>query len=190
MLPVSGKLWMRSLVMRDLGTKTEWSHLLGRGMKRLLEGKKSRPLVWEMVVWEARLRDHPKTTVLNMPSRPHGCSSKFHDAFDRFVYGFEIRSKAWAIPYSGLQNNHVLNFIIDDQAYLAKFDEKGATPRLFSANLDGRPLRFQGMESGRMIDTETGSTWSITSDTAVEGPLGGKSGREVTPSESWDEVFV
>lgn len=147
-------------------------------MKRPLEGKKLRPLVPEMVTWEAWLRDHPKTTVLNMLPRPQGYSSKFCDAPDRFVYRFEISGKARAIPYSGLQNNHVLNITIDDQSYVATFDEKSAQPRLFSANFDGRPLRFQGMEPRRMIDTGSGSTWSITSGTAVEGPLAGKSLRQ------------
>ena len=29
---VSGKLWNRSLIMSDVETRTEWSHLLGRAM--------------------------------------------------------------------------------------------------------------------------------------------------------------
>ena len=177
-LQVSGKLWMRSLVMRDLETKTEWSHLLGRGMKGPHEGKTLRPLVSDMVTWEAWLRDHPLTTVMDMPSRPHGYNSDFYDAPDRFVYGFESGGNAWAIPYSELQKNDVINFTIDDQAYVATFDEKGTAPRLFTANVDGRTLRFQLLHSGRMKDAETGSIWSITTGTAVEGALAGKSLRQ------------
>lgn len=177
-LQVSGKLWMRSLVMRDVETKTEWSHLLGRGMKGPLEGKTLRPLVSDMVTWESWLQAHPKTTVLDMPSRAHGYNSAFYDMPDRFVYGFESGGDAWAIPFAEIQTKQVINFTIADESFVATFEEKGAAPRLFSSNLDGRTLRFELSESDRMKDDKTGSVWSIASGTALDGPLTGKSLRQ------------
>ena len=37
-LQVSGMLWQRSLVMRDLETGTLWSHLMGKAMEGELKG--------------------------------------------------------------------------------------------------------------------------------------------------------
>ena len=63
---VSGQLWQRSLVMRDLETESLWSHILGECMQGELKGKKLELIPAEMTTWKQWLADHPQTTVLDM----------------------------------------------------------------------------------------------------------------------------
>ena len=84
-LRVSGKLWMRSLVMSDVETKTEWSHLLGRGMKGQLKGKQLKAIVADMVTWSAWREEFPDTTVLDMRNTSRNYTRDFYRNGKEFV---------------------------------------------------------------------------------------------------------
>ena len=57
---------MRSLIMSDVETNTEWSHLLGRGMAGTHKDKVLTSIVSDMVTWTAWRDQYPETTALDM----------------------------------------------------------------------------------------------------------------------------
>ena len=117
---VSGKLWMRSLVMMDVETKTEWAHLLGEGMTGQLKGKTLKPLITDMVTWDAWKAQHPDTTVLNMSRTSRNYVREFYRDPARFVFGFEFDGRTWALPMQDMKEHPVHQFEIAGTALLAR----------------------------------------------------------------------
>ncbi|MBI2478654.1 MAG: DUF3179 domain-containing protein, partial [Planctomycetia bacterium] len=130
-LQVSGKLWMRSLVMSDVETGTEWSHLLGQGMAGPLKGKTLTPLITDMVTWDVWKREHPTTTALNMSRTSKDYSREVYRVPARFVFGFEEGGKAWSLPMEQLLKQPVHQFEIGEASLLATFDTSGTVVHLF-----------------------------------------------------------
>lgn len=170
---VSGKLWMRSLVMSDVETDTEWSHLLGRAMAGKLKGAKLEPIVSDMSTWASWLEKHPRTTVLDMSPTTKNYTREFYRNPAAFVFGFEAGGKTWALPFEALLTKHVQSFDIKNQSLLAAFDRNGAVVRLFSRNVDGETLDFVAIDEITIMDKQTRSRWRIDSGEATEGPLKG-----------------
>ena len=165
---------MHSLVMGDMETGTEWSHLLGRGMLGSLKDRELQPIVTDMVTWEAWKNDHPDTTVLDMSKTSKNYSRDFYQNPTRFVFGFVAGGKPWTLPMADLVKNPVHSFRLGDQSLLAAFDAKGVATRLFDATVDGRNLTFHQVDDATMKDNQTQSRWGISSGEAMAGPLQGK----------------
>lgn len=172
-LRVSGKLWMRSLVMSDLETETEWAHLLGRGMAGPLKGSKLRPIAADMVTWGVWKKAHPQTTVMDMPARRSEYTSKFYRDPQRFVYGIMVQGKPWHIPYRDLKNTEIHSAILEQQPLLFAFDKEGAAPRVFSCVVEGETLVFESAGALRVKDRTSGSLWDVRTGQAVSGPRSG-----------------
>ena len=170
---VSGKLWMRSLVMVDVETKTEWSHLLGRGMAGELKGAVLEPVVSDMVTWGAWLKANPGTSVLNMKRTTENYSRDFYRDLERFVFGFEVGGKFWHVTMAQLVEKPVHTFNVGGQHLVLAFDESGMVVRVFEATVDERDLDFVAMDTDHMQDAQTNSTWSIAAGEAIRGPHAG-----------------
>lgn len=173
-LRVSGKLWMRSLVMSDVETDTEWAHLLGRAMKGRLKGKTLKPLITDMVTWKVWRQENPDTTVMKLSATSKNYTREFYRDPSRFVFGFEVGGDAYALPMAGLIENNVHVFDVDDTKLVATFDPKGAVTHLFETDVDGQTLEFESSGDGKMTDRQTKSVWKTSSGEALEGPLKGK----------------
>lgn len=173
-LQVSGKLWMRSLVMSDVETGTEWSHLLGKGMAGPLKGRRLKPLVTDMVTWAVWKNEHPETTVLNMSRTHRDYSDGFYRDPSRFLFGFNIGSKHFALPMKLMQQNPVFAFEAANRHLLATFDNAGKVTHLFETDVDGRRLEFEQIDLRVMKDKQTGSRWEILNGRCIGGPLKGK----------------
>lgn len=170
---VSGKLWMRSLIMSDVETGTEWSHLLGRGMKGRLEGKELVPIIADMVTWAAWREDYPKTTVLDMRNTSQNYTRDFYHDTSRFVFGFQAGGKTWALPMAELVKKPVHSFHIGDLSLLAVLDKESALTRLFDARVGDQVLEFVQLDDETMQDKQTQSRWRIRRGTSFDGPLAG-----------------
>ena len=170
---VSGKLWMRSLIMSDIETGTEWSHLLGRGMSGKLKNKMLQPIVTDMVTWAAWRKDYPDTTVLDMPNTSRKYTRDFYRDPTRFVFGFEANAKPWALPMAQLVKKPVHSFRAGDLWLLAAFDKQGVATRLFDTTVDDQRLEFVQVDDETMQDTRTQSRWRISSGEAIDGPYSG-----------------
>ena len=164
---------MRSLVMSDVETGSEWAHLLGRAMRGPLRGRELKPLVSDMVTWAVWKKTHPETTVMQMPTRRAEYTSKFYRDATRFLFGFEVNGKAWALSFADLQAVPVFSFQIDTEPLLATYDAEGTVPRVFSREVAGNVLVFNQAGKRRMLDSETGSLWDARTGQALNGPLKG-----------------
>ncbi len=165
---------MRSLVMSDVETKTEWSHLLGKGMAGKLKGRKLKPIITDMVTWSVWKKQHPDTTVLDMSRTSPEYTSLFYRDPDRFVFGFEANGQAYALPMANMMATPVHQFSIGKIPLLATFDEEGVVTHLFEPRADDRVLNFERVDDQIMTDRQTASRWQILNGNCIEGELQGK----------------
>ena len=173
-LQVSGKLWMRSLVMSDAETKSEWAHLLGEAKAGPLKGKTLKPLITDMVTWAVWKEQHPDTTVLNMSRTSKNYSRQFYRDPSRFVFGFNVGAKHFALPMEQMREHPVHHFEAEDTRLLATFDSDGAATHLFEPTVDGKPLDFEAVNKLIMKDRQTGSRWELLNGQCISGKLKGK----------------
>jgi hypothetical protein len=166
---------MRSLVMSDVETNSQWAHLLGRAMAGPLTGKTLEPIISEMVTWKQWKEKHPDTSVLNLSRTSERYSAEFRRDPTRFVYGFKVNGKPWALPLDQMVGRTMLDFEVDDQRLLATFDPVGNVTRLFDPVIDDRPLDFERIDADTIRDRQTRSRWDISRGEAVAGPLRGQS---------------
>ena len=159
--------------MQDAETNTEWSHILGKGMRGQLTGRKLKPLITDMVTWSVWKQQHPDTTVLNMSRTTSNYSKEFYRQPKNFVFGFEANGESWALPMNELIENPVHSFEIDGVPLVATFESDGAVTHLFSRVVDGRTLTFQQVDGPTMKDRETNSIWSLGTGKAINGELKG-----------------
>jgi len=108
-LVVSGMLWERSLVMKDLETESLWSHLLGEAMDGPLVGTRLETLPAVMTDWETWKKRHPHTTVAHLSRTAHFFRREMYDAPERFVIGFAQGGAARAWPFDQLAYRPLLN---------------------------------------------------------------------------------
>lgn len=170
-LQVSGKLWMRSLVMRDLETGSEWAHLLGQAMAGPMKGTRLKPLVTDMVTWGSWKQQHPTTTVLKMDRTHRRYNRDFYRQADRFVFGFHVQDQHFALPLPVMQERPVLNLTANGRPLVATYDASGTAIHLFDATVNDRVLDFEPTGPQQMRDRETSSTWNSLNGTCVAGPL-------------------
>ena len=171
---VSGKLWMRSLIMYDAETRSEWSHLLGRAMAGQLKGKKLKPLITDMVTWSVWKKQHPDTTVLNMSRTDRNYTKDFYLKPSRFLFGFHVSDKHFALPMPLMMDHPVFAFEAADTQLVATFEKEGAVTHLFESNLEGQTLTFEHLDNSIMKDRETESRWEMLSGKCIDGKLKGK----------------
>jgi len=170
---VSGMLWNRSLVMRDLETKTLWSHILGEAMQGELKGGKLKIIPCTIASWESWKTDHPQTTVLALDRTARQFRTGFQQRPGTFVLGLAIRGKTKAYPFDILQNHPVLSDTFADLPILITFDQKSTGARMFKRAIDDRTLTFEAAKDGALTDKETHSTWNPATGRCTKGKLKG-----------------
>ncbi len=160
--------------MQDVETQTEWSHLLGKGMAGKLKGRKLKPIITDLVTWSVWKKQHPNTTILNMPRKSERYSSSFYSEPDRFVFGFEADGQAYALAMESMMANPVHQFSIGKIPLLATFDKEGVVTHLFEPRVDGCVLDFDRVNDQIMTDRQTASHWQILNGNCIKGELQGK----------------
>ncbi len=160
--------------MSDVETKTEWSHLLGRGMAGKLKGRELKPVITDMVTWSVWKDQYPDTTVLDMSRTSREYTRLFYRDPDRFVFGFEVNGQAFALPMTDMRANPVHQFFTGKTPLLATFDRAGAVTHLFERRVDGRVLDFEQVSDLTMMDQQTSSHWNRLDGSCVKGELRGK----------------
>jgi len=186
---VSGQLWNRSLVMLDVETESLWSHILGEAMRGPLEGAVLESLPSDMVTWEAWRREHPATTVLNLPRTARAYTRQFYKQPETFVVGFQVDDDFYHVPFATLRRQPLLEATIGKQPLLISFDPESTSIRLLSRHVKERVLDFAADEQGRMQDRQTDSTWNRATGLATEGPLAGSRLRQLVGIFSFANVW-
>lgn len=187
---VSGKLWMRSLVMSDVETGSEWAHLLGRAMAGPLRGKMLEPIVSDMVTWSAWRDEFPDTTVLDLSNTSQDYTRDFYREPDRFVLGFRIAGRPYAIGLNHLKRNPVHGFRVEGKPLLATFESAGAGCYLFDRVVDDQVLEFKPADNQHMTDVQTGSRWERATGRAIAGEMNGKALRQLVGIMSYRRAWT
>ena len=180
---VSGLLWNNSLVMKDLETKSLWSHLWGKSMEGEMQDSQLKTIPSLLTTWDKWKALHPNSTslILDRTSRKF-TSHLYRDPAD-FLVGWTNMKQSRAWRFSDLAVQPLVNDAIADEKILVWYHKETGTPFLFDRQVDEQVLTFQpqepaGSESNkqphRATDVETGSTWDLQSGTALAGSLQGK----------------
>ena len=175
---------MRSLIMRDVETESEWSHLLGKAMAGRLKGTELKPLITSMVTWRSWKEQYPETTVTTLSRTAGEFTDEFYRDKRSFVFGFVAEGKPYSLSMESISKAVVHGFSVPkalatadgpkERFLVATYQESGTQTSLFSAVLDGKKLSFEVADEQHMRDSETGSLWTLTGGTAVSGPMKGR----------------
>jgi hypothetical protein len=170
---VSGKLWNRSLVMRDRETGTLWSHLLGEAMEGELKGTKLEMISSQMTDWRTWREQQPETTVVNLSRTSKEYRRDFYRDPSLFVLGLRVgmKTKAWA--FDELVKKRVVNDQVGDLPVVIFFDQESLTAQVFERRIDEQELRFRAVDE-RIVDLTHGSLWDGLKGKALNGPAEGK----------------
>lgn len=177
-------LWRDSLVMYDRATRSLWSQVNGKAIAGPMKGQSLEEIPSEQTTWSDWKRRHPDTLVLVKPrlsgspyeryfSDPRRIGvrgSKNPDSRlpgKELVLGLESEGRHAAVPLEVLRRRPILAAQALERPLVitrtAAYDRRVGT----------RTLTFEALDGGRLRDRETGSSWSIETGTAVEGPLQG-----------------
>lgn len=173
---VSGMLWQRSLVMRDVETGSLWSHLLGKAMRGKLEGAELAMLPGAMTTWKEWRTRHPDTTVLGMSRTAERFREKVWDTPQRYVFGIPLGGDrpSPAVSIEKLMSVHLLNLDAAGESLLVTFGREGQRAQAFDRKLGEKVIRFEAAAEGKMKDTGTSSTWDAVTGECLVGTLKGK----------------
>jgi hypothetical protein len=165
---VSGLLWNRSLVMRDLETKSLWSHILGECMRGELKGEKLELIPSVMVTWKRWLADNPETTVLDMKPTAERFRKEFYKNPGEFVYGVKVAGESKAYPFPFLQANPVVQEEIGGVPVLVTYDAASTSAMIFNPG----DRRFKpALENGQLVEVEGGAKFDPVSGVGSSSKL-------------------
>lgn len=159
--------------MEDKETGSLWSHILGRAMRGPLEGTQLEIIPAVMTTWKAWRRDHPKTTVLNLPRTVNNYTASFYRDPSAFVFAVVLAGQARAYSLARLAAEPIVQEIVAGVPILVVFDRESTAATLHRRTLDGKTLTFR-VDGDRLTDEQTQSTWDRRRAVAVDGPLKGK----------------
>ena len=170
---VSGMLWQQSLVMRDLETKSLWSHLLGKCMDGDLQGARLETLPALLTDWQTWNRTHPETTVMLMRRSAHNFTRDMYRQLGDFVVGMSDgkNSKSWS--FRDLNSHPLINDTFAEQPIVIAYQIQSATPFVFDRRVDQKTFTFI-VKDGKIFDQETGSSWDLEFGVATDGEMKGK----------------
>lgn len=180
---VSGMLWNRSLVMRDLETGSLWSHILGRAMDGPLKGQTLEILPAVISSWKSWKRDYPETTAFIMPRKTLEFETSTLEEPGRYVFGVRVGGVAKAWFYEFLRENPIFQDSLNGVPLLVVHDEKSMSTRIWSRISGQQVLEFTladdpGRGSLPQMVSSDGSIWDTNSGMAVAGP---SLGHHLTP---------
>lgn len=171
---VSGMLWNRSLVMRDLKTGSLWSHHLGEAMKGELKGKKLVGIPSVIASWQDWKEQHPTTTVLNLSRSAKRFFTRVYEPKQKYVIGVEAGDTTKAWRYDFLAKKEVWEDEVGALKVLLFFDQESSAVQVFNRLHDGVELQFrEKLQEGRLV-SEDGTTWDVWDGQAMSGPLQGQ----------------
>ncbi len=196
---VSGMLWKRSLVMRDLETGTLWSHLLGRGMRGQHQGLQLEILPAAMTNWQDWRARHPDTTLLAMSRTARAYTDRAWRDASSFVYGLPRGAiadseAAPAVSLATLQRNQIVPLEAGDTALIVTHHPTGGSAHAYLARIEaGDTLSFERIDADTMRDIKTGSIWQVLTGKAIAGSHKGKRLTEIPGTISfrhaWEDFF-
>jgi hypothetical protein len=196
--------------MHDLETHSSWQQIGGDCFEGQMKGKRLTMVPFLYTTWGEWHEQHPDTLVLvpetaykagydfmneRISTVAYGSNKKptrelIREQDTRLpnyeqVIGIEIRDGHKAYPVSVLRKEPVVNDKVGSAPILVVYAAASDTTTAFSRVLHGRTLTFREVGSGTLLDSETGSKWSLYGE-CVEGSLKDRKLERVIPQPgSW-----
>ena len=178
-LHVSGKLWNRSLVMRDLQTGSLWSHILGQCMQGSLCGTQLPILPSQLTSWSDWTSQHPNTSVMMLPPTRTRYTVGFYEHDELFGYGLLVGERAKIYSFAGLAQQPLLNDEFENESLVIIYNPESRSAMcwdrelpLFGTAGETRLLTFESRD-GKFMDVESGSVWDLSTGKCTSGALAG-----------------
>ena len=159
--------------MKDLETKSLWSHLLGKSMRGDLKDAQLKSIPSLLTDFETWARLHEDTTIMTMPPTDSRFTRGYYNNLEKYVVGMsnDAMAKAWAYP--DLKSNPLLNDKFGEEPVVILFDAVSATPVIFDRTVEEQVLTFV-RDGETYTDKESQSTWDLERGIATDGELKGK----------------
>ena len=188
---VSGLLWNRSLVMRDIETGTLWSHLLGRGMRGEHRGVQLEMLPAAMTSWADWKARHPDTSLLAMTRTSRKYLQRVWRNPRPFVFGIPLGpgEPSPAVAIEKLQSEKVFNLNVEEESLVVTYQGKGGSVQAFRSRIEDQALNFSALREGVMKDEKTGSEWDTLTGEALSGDFQGKRLTEIPGTISYRQAW-
>ena len=184
---------MNALVMYDRETNSFWSQFLGEAVDGKLAGTKLPLVASQLIAWGHWKEQHPDTLFMDtgatgmvldsyMPyyfSGEAGILGETHPD-DRLnakdlVVGVLGETSQKAYSLRSLAATSVVNDSLDGRKLVVVMDTERFATAVFDSNVSNQALTFDpSIDTGKMTDRETGSTWSKITGEAIAGDLKGE----------------
>ena len=171
---VSGKLWQRSLIMRDLQTGSLWSHLLGECMEGPLNGSILTPIPAVVTTWHEWKKSHPKTTALSLKRSAKRFNADVYKKPEAYVIGVEHLEKHRAWPYDFLIKNPVYQDKLGAEEIVVVFLDESSTGFVFKRKTGNDLMDFASKLKDGILFSKDGTAWDPWLAKAISGPEKGK----------------
>jgi hypothetical protein len=186
--------------VRDSETGSHWQQLTRECFGGPMKGKRLQTFPFLITTWDEWRTKHPQTLALvpepayranyaimadGIATLPYGSSESpkrellRHDsglpAYEQ-IMGVEIGGPHKAYPLTLRRRQAVLNDRVGSLPVLVVYTADSDTTTVFSRVLRGRTLRFHAAQHGSpdlVVDTETGSEWTVCGD-CISGKLKGQ----------------
>ncbi len=169
---VSGMLWNRSLVMRDLETGSLWSHILGECQEGPHLGAKLSVIPSVITSWKDWSTRFPNSSVLNLPRTAREYVREIFVRSEEFVFGIEAGGHTKAYPLSVLFRKPVIEDELNGIPIVVAFDRDSAAAYVLGRRVNGQTLSFLPELGERLlIDTLRGGRWKPWSGRAADREL-------------------
>ena len=184
-----------NFIMQDGQTGSWWQQASGQAILGPLKGTKLKRVPHDEVTFATWKLEHPATRVLKRDPTTAGkyAAANWEEEVAAYpvvtprspreplkdrdlVVGVEISGASRAYLLSELTDRGPVNDRLGNSPILLMVFEGGRSVRVFERTVEGQALEFfaaTGADSGRIIDTPTGSTWDLTG-LAIAGPLSGR----------------
>lgn len=171
---VSGKLWQRSLIMRDLQTGSLWSHLLGECMEGPLKGSSLTPIPAVVTSWKDWKKSHPETTVLSLKRSAKIFNTDVYRNPEAYLIGINYLKTVKAWPYDFLIKNPVHQDQLESEKIVVVFLDDSATGFIFKRKVGNELVDFlRKLKDGNLVSLD-GTLWDPWQAKAISGPGKGK----------------
>jgi uncharacterized protein DUF3179 len=184
-----------NFIMKDEQTGSWWQQVSGRAIQGPLRGSQLKRVSHDEVSFATWKREHPGTRILAPDAAaqsdyasadwekevaklpvvtPRGKNEPLEDR--DLVAGVFTPEASRAYLMSGLARQGPVNDRLGALPILVLPFENGKSVRVFERTVGGQVMELfaaTGVDSGRLVDTTTGSTWDFTG-LALAGPLSGQ----------------
>ena len=196
--------------MRDLETNSHWQQIGGDCFEGPMRGKRLTMIPFVYTTWGEWHTERPDTLAVipepeykeaydfmnkRISNWAFGSNKKpgrdlVRDQDNRLanyeqVIGLEVGGAHKAYPIAELKKEPVVNDKVGSTAVLLIYAEAIDTTTAFSRALNGRTLTFRTGGKGKIIDDETGSTWSAYGDCTAGKLKGQKLDRVIPEPGAW-----